>query len=287
MTRHQISILLLLFLAVHAKGQETAMVVPQPDSEGERSQFDACFVENQAFQPGEEVIYKLYYNWGLLWLSAGEVVFTVEEAPDRQYYLAAKGKTYPSYEWFFKVRDSYECYVEKESLLPSMSIRNVHEGKYRLYDKLTFDQSNKKVVSLRGNTADDSVRREFELEDCMHDILSIIYYTRNLDFNNFESGEEFPVKIFMDKEVFPLKVRYKGKVANKKIKGLGRFHTMLFSPEVIAGEVFDEDTTMSVWVSDDGNRVPLLIESPVSVGSVKAVLKSYKGLRYDLDAKID
>nr|MBP6540568.1 DUF3108 domain-containing protein [Saprospiraceae bacterium] len=37
---------------------------------------------------------------------------------------------------------------------------------------------------------------------------------------------------------------------------------------------------MHVWVSNDGNKLPLLIESPLSVGSAKAVLKSYSGLRH-------
>jgi hypothetical protein len=43
---------------------------------------------------------------------------------------------------------------------------------------------------------------------------------------------------------------------------------------------------MTVWVSDDQNRIPLLIESPVSVGSVKMVLQEYKGLKYDFTAKV-
>ena len=64
------------------------------------------------------------------------------------------------------------------------------------------------------------------------------------------------------------------------------FKTIKFTPEVIAGQVFDEDTEMNVWVTDDQNRIPLLIESPVAVGSVKAVLKNYKGLRYDMTAKV-
>jgi hypothetical protein len=54
---------------------------------------------------------------------------------------------------------------------------------------------------------------------------------------------------------------------------------------VIAGNVFKDDAKMTVWVSDDQNRIPVLIESPVSVGSVKMVLKEYWGLKYDFKAK--
>ena len=89
----------------------------------------------------------------------------------------------------------------------------------------------------------------------------------------------------MDKEVWPLNVKYKGKQANKKIRNRGKFDTIKFSPQIISGRVLKEGEEMLVYVSDDKNRIPVLIESPVSVGSVKAVLKNYKGLKYNLDAK--
>jgi hypothetical protein len=91
----------------------------------------------------------------------------------------------------------------------------------------------------------------------------------------------------MDKEEFPLRLRYVGKEPKKKVHGMGRYKTLKFQPDVIAGNVFKEDDKMSVWVSDDQNRIPVLIESPVSVGSVKMVLKRYWGLKYDFGAKVD
>ena len=90
------------------------------------------------------------------------------------------------------------------------------------------------------------------------------------------------MKIFMDKKPWELKMTYKGKASNKKIKGLGRYDALVISPELITGDVFPEGSEMKVYASDDENRIPLLIESPVSVGSVKAILKSYSGLKYDL-----
>ncbi len=248
--------------------------------------YEPCSMANTAFQHGEEIVYKLYYNWNFVWISAGEVVFKVEETPEGQYYFSAKGRTYKSYDWAFKVRDHYEAYVDKENLLPTQSIRQVQEGGYSLYDKMNYDQPNRKVTSLRGKTKEKATLKEFELEECMHDILSIVYYARNIEFQNYNSGQSFPVKIFMDKEVWPLTVKYKGKEEAKKIKGQGKFNTIKFSPEVIVGDVFSEGTEMNVYVSDDQNHIPLLIESPISVGSVKAVLKEYKGLKYDLSSKI-
>ncbi len=246
---------------------------------------EPCFIENQTFLPGEKLTYKLYYNWGVIWLPAGEANFEVKQE-NGQYHFSAVGKTYSSYEWFFKVRDYYDTYVDENTLLPTVSIRDVHEGGYKLYDKVEFDQENGIATSHRGDYAHDARPTAYGVSSCMHDILSILYFTRNVNFTEMSTGSTFPISIFMDKEEWPLSVKYNGAVDNKKIKGLGKFNTLKFSPGVIAGTVFKEDTQMDVYVSNDNNRIPLLIESPVSVGSVKAVLKNYSGLKYDLTARL-
>lgn len=242
-----------------------------------------CSIRNTTFQAGEEIVYKIYYNWNFVWLSAGEVVFQVNEVGN-QYHISVHGRTYKAYEWFFRVNDRYDTFIDKETLLPSLSIRDVEEGSYRLYDKVEFDSRRNIARSLRGDTREEAELTEYAVESCMHDILSIIYFTRNIDFQHMKEGESIPVKIFMDKETWPLKVKFKGRNESTKIRNLGDFRTIQFSPEVISGNIFEEGTEMNVWVSDDKNRVPLLIESPVSVGSVKAVLKEYKGLRHKMEA---
>lgn len=245
---------------------------------------EACTMENNTFKGGEEITYKLYYNWNFVWLSAGEVTFRVRDLGD-QYHLSAIGRTYKSYEWFYKVRDYYDTYVDKETLLPSVSIRNIQEGGYRLYDKVTFNRDQNKAKGLRGKTRAEARESEHAIDECIHDMLSIVYYARNIDFDELTVGTQFPIKVFLDQKTYPLKVKYFGTDNNKKVKGQGRFATHVFSPQLIAGEIFKEDDQMKVWVSADQNKVPMVIESPVSVGSVKAVLKSWKGLKYEFDAE--
>lgn len=247
---------------------------------------DPCHTVNTSFTAGEELTYKVFYNWGFVWLSAGEVTFRVLDDDD-QYHFQVVGETYDSYNWFFEVNDYYDTWVQKDDLLPVMSIKSLLEGKYRLYDYLTFDQYRRTVYNERGKAKDDiRERKRYNLDGCMHDMVSILYYARNLDFENLEAGDNFPINIFADKEIWPLNVRFDGREANKKVKGQGKFNTLKFSPQVIEGDVFPEDADVSVWVTDDGNRIPLIIESPLSVGSAKAVLKSHKGLRYPVAAKV-
>ncbi len=244
-----------------------------------------CSITNNTFLSGEELVYKIYYNWNFVWMSAGELVFRVNDLGDR-YHITAQGSTYKSYDWFYKVRDKYEVYLDKNTLLPVASSREVAEGKYRLIDKLTFDRANNKVISERGKSKETLETTEYAVDPCVHDVLSIIYYTRNVDVDQLSAGAPIPIKIFIDKKTWPLRVRYLGKVADKRIHKLGRFKTILMSPDVIKGYIFKDENKLKIWASDDKNRLPLMIESPISVGSVKAILKSYNGIKYPLTAQV-
>ena len=178
--------------------------------------------------------------------------------------------------------------MDKSSFLPNYSERSVNEGKYHIFEKIAFNQSAKKTTVWRADKRGAAeTKTEHTVQDQVHDVLSIMYQLRNTDFASQQPGYSVPFRIFMDKEEFPLGLRFVGKDDRKKIHGMGRYKTLKFQPDVIAGNVFKEDAKMSVWVSNDQNRIPVLIESPVSVGSVKMVLKKYWGLKYDFLAKAD
>lgn len=243
-----------------------------------------CAIVNNVFENGERLVYKLYYNLGFIWIPAGEVVFNVKENSN-SYEMTAAGKTYKSYEKIFKVNDYYYSNVDKETLFPKSFVRIIEEGNYLLYDSISFDQKRNIVMSFHGKTKEEAKPKIHKVNECMQDMVSNIYYMRNLNTDNLNKGDKISVKMFFDKEVFPIDIVYSGK-EEKDIKDLGIFRTLKLRPDVVAGNVFKEGDKMTLWVSDDSNKLPLLIESPVSVGSVKAVLKSYSGLKYKLDSEI-
>lgn len=240
-----------------------------------------------AFQNGEQLTYKIYYNLNFIWVPAGEVTFKVFDE-GAQYHYQAVGETYDSYEWFFTVKDKYDSWVDKTTLLPNYSERSVNEGNYHIFEKIAFNQSAKKTTVWRADKRGAAeTKTEHGVQEPVHDVLSIMYQLRNIDFASQQNGYAVPFRVFMDKEEFPLRLRYVGKDDRKKVHGMGRYKTLKFQPDVIAGNVFKEDSKMSVWVSNDQNRIPVLIESPVSVGSVKMVLKKYWGLKYEFGGKVD
>lgn len=252
---------------------------------GELADYEPCSITNNTFQHGEEISYKIYYNLNFVWVPAGEVTFKVWDEGN-QYHYQAIGKTYESYEWFFSAKDRYDSWVDKNTLLPNYSERDVNEGDYHIFEKIAFNQSGRKMTVWRApRRGAPEKKTEHTVTDCVHDLLSSLYNLRNVDFASQQAGAAVPFRIFMDQEEYPLRMRYLGKDPRKRVYGMGRYNTLKFQPDVIAGNVFDHDTKMTVWVSDDQNRIPLLIESPVSVGSVKVVIKEYKGLKYDFTAK--
>jgi hypothetical protein len=241
-------------------------------------------VENSTFQAGEELTYKVYYNLNFVWIAAGEVTFKIEDL-GQQYHINATGRTYSGYEWFFKARDNYDTYIDKITMLPTLSVRDIHEGKYHLYSKVTFDQNAKTATYERGSKKGEIAKKgNLDMKECMHDILSTVYYCRTLNYDNAQAGQSYPVKVMLDEEIYPLQYKFLGR-EEKKIKELGKWSTIKFTPQVVSGAVFKEGASMKIWASADANKVPLMIESPVSVGTVKVVLKSWKNLKYDTTAK--
>ena len=90
--------------------------------------------------------------------------------------------------------------------------------------------------------------------------------------------------MFLDNEVYNLYIRYLGKEVVKT--RYGKFNAIKFRPLLVKGTIFEGGEKMTVWVSDDRNHIPLRIESPITVGSIKVDMMQYRYLRYPLSSKI-
>lgn len=260
--------------------QQAFVTLPQPGIIN-----DSCAIDNTSFAPGERLVYKAYYNWKFVWIPAGEAVFDVIENKN-DYEIKVVGKTYESYDYFFKVRDYFYSRIDKKTLYPKSFVRIIEEGDYRKFDSISFDQARQKAYSFNGKTRATAKMQQVNFNACMHDLLSVLYYLRNVNVDQYKKGNYIPTQVFFDNETFPIKVRYEGKEAQKEIKELGTYHTIKVIPDLVVGNVFKDGDKMKIWVSDDANKLPLLIESPLKIGSAKAVLKSYRGIRHKLSAKI-
>jgi hypothetical protein len=233
-----------------------------------------CKIKNISFQSGESIKYKVYYHLGSMNVGAGEATFTttIESLNNKKaYHIIGEGHTYKSYDWFFKVRDKYETYIDTSTMLPLRFVRNVHEGAYSIYNNVNFSHSILSATSTHG---------VYKVPACCQDVLSTIYFARNIDFANLKVGDKIPFDLFLDDVVYNIYIKYLGK---EQIKiGLGTFNAVKFKPLLIAGTMFNGGEKMTVWASDDANHIPLRVESPISVGDVRVDLIEAKGLKNNL-----
>ncbi len=91
--------------------------------------------------------------------------------------------------------------------------------------------------------------------------------------------------MFLDDQVYDIYIRYMGK--EEVSTRFGKFRAIKFKPLLIKGTIFEGGEKMTVWVSDDANKVPLRVDSPISVGSIKVDMVDYKNLRYDFTSLLD
>ncbi|MEO7532920.1 MAG: DUF3108 domain-containing protein, partial [Ferruginibacter sp.] len=233
-----------------------------------------CGIKNTAFQAGESITMKVFYNSLGMYIGAGEATFTtsLERFNGKTvYHCVGDGKSYSFFDNFFRVRDRYETYIDTSNLLPLKFIRNVDEGGYKIYNNVTFNQSTGTAVSTKG---------VFKTPNCIQDVISAIYYARNINFDSYKAGDKIPFDMFLDDEVYHLYIKYLGKETVKT--RYGKFKAIKFKPLLIKGTMFEGGEKMTVWVSDDANHLPLRVESPISVGSIKVDMYGYKNLRYPL-----
>lgn len=235
-----------------------------------------------AFQKGEKLHYRVFYDGPLfVRVHAGKAILELSNNSDilqdrKTFHAVGVGFSNSTFDMFFKVRDRFESWFDEETLKPYRFIRRTNEGGYVVNDDVDFDykagiaKSRKKQVKIKDNT---------------QDLVSAYYFARNLDISHLKMDDVFPLDFYLDDSVYTSAIVYKGiEIVETRI---GKFRCMKFLPMVITGEVFDNPYPMSLYISDDKNRIPVLIKSEIVVGSVKAELTEYEKLKYPLDSKIE
>ena len=189
------------------------------------------------------------------------------------------GSSHKTYDWLFKVRDQYQSYIDVETLRPIYHHRKNYEGGFEVDNTYIFNWDDMVIYSSTWNSETPRKQDTVTIPDCTFDLLSLVYYARNLDFTKLEPGDKVPVVSIIDNEVIYLYIRYLGKEVIKHKDG-EKYSCIKFSALLVEGTIFKGGEDMFVWVTDDENKVPVLVEAKILIGSVKAYLKKTKGLRH-------
>ncbi len=235
---------------------------------------------NQAFTNGEKLTFRLFYSsWMTGNVTAGEMVAEIAKKNyvvrgDTSYHIKVVGKTKGSFNWFFKVNDVYQTYLDINHLIPRYFMKRIKEGDYSDSRDISFYHENgfAKVVNNKNKKIDT-----VSIMPHVQDLISAIYYARTFDADTLKINDPIHLDFFLDDAVYQTKLTYIGKETIKT--SVGKVKCLKFKPSVLTGSVFKDEDKLIVYISDDKNHLPILAESEVMIGKVKIELTNYDGLK--------
>ena len=275
MKRTVIIILMLLGVLLNAQDSSDFVYSDSARIEGNKAEEKNKKKIPRAFKSGEWLKFRIHY--GILNASFATLHLTRDTLDSTPvYHVVGKGKTTGFASIFFKVDDTYESYFDMKDGKPYRFIRKIDEGGYTRDQEINFDYAKEQAVL---NDKKKNKKFKFDLEDSIQDLISAFYYLRN----NFTSedlveGESIELKMLFDDDgVFKFKLKYLGTEVLKT--KYGRVECLKFRPYVQSGRVFKEQASLTMWVSNDLNKIPIRIKADLVVGSIKADLDGYNGLK--------
>ncbi len=228
-----------------------------------------------AFKTGEWLKFRIHYGF----LNASYATLHVTSDTIRGipvYHVVGRGRTTGFASIFFKVDDTYESYFGKEDGKPYRFIRKIDEGGYTKDIEINFDHSDREALL---HDKKNKKKMKFEFGNSIQDLISAFYYLRNnYDSGDLVIGESIELKMLYDDDgIFPFRLKFLGREVLKT--KFGKVNCLKFRPYVQSGRVFKEQESLSLWVSDDRNKIQIRIEADLAIGSIKADLDGYNSLR--------
>ncbi len=239
--------------------------------------------QDTAFQEGEWFKFEMSYS---NFLKAGNATLEVKESTFNGkpvYHVVGKGWTTGAIKWFFKVKDRYESYIDKETGVPYKFIRKIDEGGHTKDIEIKFDHDKQEAfIEDKKRKTQKTIATEKDVQD----MVSAFYYLRNnYDTESIKEGEIVTLNMFFDEENYNFRLKFLGRETIDT--EFGKVKTLVFRPYVMAGRVFKEQESLTLWVSADKNKIPLKIKADLAVGSLQANLEAFKGLKHSFQVQFD
>ena len=245
----------------------------------------------QLYHPGEQLFYRVSYKAKMFPnTEVGAVeVCTYEEQIDgkTRYRVEGIGRTLPTYRWFYNLEDIYRVWIDPEILRPVRFVSDIHEGDYTFESSYSYIWPDSTIHTRWRSRQRPFQEKQMKLTAESMDPISLFFTLRSAEAEDFIVGEPGTLHMVLQDTIKLIRYRYLGR-ENKKIRNIGRFRTLKFECQLgtTEGYSFTDGTIFTLWVSDDDNKIPLYIESPVKIGSIQAYISGYKGLKYPLDSRI-
>lgn len=244
--------------------------------------------DDLAFKGGENLTYRINFKWGAINSDVAKATLSLEETVlngKPVYASRLFGQTAKFYDNFFKLREDFRSWFLVDGLSPQKFFRDTREGKYRCTNDYRFvwDAAQPYVAAEIETSRKPRFSMEIPLDKCTFDVMTLFYTARNMDMDRVRAGQQYPMTFAVADDVYTVYFVYKGK-EDKVVKGLGTVKSMKFTVEVVEGDVFTGDSDMTLWFSDDDNRIPVCFEAPLKIGMVSGRLDSAEGLAHSFSS---
>lgn len=185
--------------------------------------------------------------------------------------------------WFFKVEDHYDTYFDERKVIPYWFIRNIDEGGYTKNLEINFDHD---LKLAHVNDLKYKKQESFEIAENAQDLISAFYYLRaHYPEDKLLPNQTFSINMFFDKENYIFKMKFLGKESLST--KFGKVPCMKFRPYVQSGRVFREQESVTLWITDDGNKIPIRLQADLAIGSIKVDLEKFKNLMAPFEIHFD
>ena len=232
-----------------------------------------------SFQAGEWLKFKLSYSG---WLKGGNATLEVFDDVYKKtpvYKVVAKGWTTGPLDLFYKVKDHYESHFDLHTGLPYKFVRNTYEGGYTKNRIIDFDRKQNKAYI---NDIKEQSKSSVNIKNDIQDLVSAYYFLRNnYETELLKKGDIVKLNVFFDSETFPFKLKFLGQESIKT--SFGKIKCIKFRPYVMAGRVFKDEESLTLWVTADANKIQVKISANLDVGSLRADLVALRGLKHPFE----
>ena len=250
--------------------------------------FAQCGIENTAFKSGEELGYNLYFNWKFIWVKVGtaemDTKMTKFEGKDAwKSYLITRGNS--KLDKFFVMRDTLLSYCNPD-LSPLYFRKGALEGDSYYVDEIwySYPHGNCQLKKHRITSSGEHIWKTSTYKNCIYDMMSIFLRARNFDATKMKKGEVIPMPVSDAKSLSNSWLEFRGKENYKMSDTKEKFRCLVFS--FYEREDGKSKELVRFWITDDQNHIPVRLDMFLSFGSAKAYLRSYKGVRSPITAKI-
>lgn len=222
---------------------------------------------------------KLYFNINYGVITAGEA--TLEVIPSHYnsipcFMFKSTARTKPFFDSVFTVRDELKSTWDTQRQISLIFEKSSREGGYRGYNvQYAFPEKSTLLHRQYSFKKNKYTEHSFALQPNAQDPLSAFYLVRSMDL---KPGDETTVMICVDKKDFPAPVKVLRRETLDSI--FGPLPCLVLEPVLTNVGVFQSTGRIFIWVTDDQYKIPLKLQSKVSIGSFKAVLVNAENVPY-------